>query len=66
MRPIEVGVCKSNGTWYDAVFVEIPDDTPDENVEAVAREVTLAHPLLAGEDVAHVFVYNYMEDSRPE
>lgn len=64
MRPIEMGVCKSDGTWYE-VFIEIPDDTPDEAVEAVAQKTALVG-LADDMDVARIFVYNTMEDSRPE
>lgn len=66
MRPLEMGICKGDGTWYDSVFIEIPDNTPDDKVADVAAEITLDHPCLFEEDVAHVFVYNSMEDSRPE
>lgn len=65
-RPLEMGICKGDGTWYADVFIDIPDDTPDEKIEAVAQEITLKHPCCFGEDIAHVFVYNTMEDSRPE
>jgi len=66
MRPLEMGVCKSDGTWYDGVMIEIPDNTPDDKVAEVAAERTLAHPYLYDEEVAHVFLYNRMEDLRPE
>lgn len=66
MRPLEVAICKGDGTWYDGVYIEIPDDTPADQVEQVASEITLAHPCCFEEDIAHVWVYNSMEDERPE
>jgi len=66
MRPLEVAVCKGDYTWYDGVYIEIPDDTPEDQVEKVASEITLAHPCCQGEEIAHVWVYNSMEDARTE
>ena len=65
-RPLEVAICKGDRTWYAGVFIEIPDDTPEDKIQEVASEITLAHPCFQGEDIAHVWVYNSMDDKRPE
>lgn len=66
MRPLEVAVCLGNYTWY-GVMIEIPDNTPEDQIKRVASEIALAHPCCRDADiVAHVWVYNSMEDSRPE
>jgi len=66
MRPLEMAVCKGDGTWYDGVMIEIPADTPEDKVEEVAVAIVAAHPCLHEEHVAKIWVYNSMEDDCPE
>jgi len=65
-RSLEVAIALADYTWYDGVYIEIPADTPKNQIETVAREVTLAHPALMGENVSHVWVYNLLEATEGE
>lgn len=40
MRQVEVYRCWDDGTW-DTGMVDIPDDTPEEDIERVAKDRTI-------------------------
>jgi hypothetical protein len=69
-RPLEMAVARTDGSWYAGVIIDIPDDTPEEKIEEVAREITLKEEYLRVDGgiatVAHIWVYNSLEDSRPD
>lgn len=39
VRPVEMYVCFDDHTWQEGHDVEIPEDTPAEDIERVALEV---------------------------
>lgn len=66
MRPLEMAVNRSDGTWYAGVFVEVPNDTPDDKLLEVATKLVSSHPTLYDVAVVNIWIYNSMEDERPE
>jgi hypothetical protein len=72
-RPIEIGVAWDSRHWTTDV-IQIPADTPKDEVAVVCERVwdaqiadfrkTHEHPEEMG--YSHVWVYNSMEDERPE
>jgi hypothetical protein len=61
-----MGVCLQGGQW-NTEFVEIPADTPDDQVEAVARLAVLKIAE-SWQDTCLVgsWLYNSMDDECPE
>jgi hypothetical protein len=64
-REIEVYRCWDDRTW-DTEFVEIPADTPEENIEAVAASAALEALRHSADLPVVVGVYHIPEISEEE
>jgi len=64
MRTIEMMVAYGDNRW-DTMMVDIPADTPDNQVDSVSQATALGILNKQGADVAMVSVYNYGEQGGP-
>jgi len=59
-RPIEIALLFFDNTW-DTAIVNIPADTPDDEIEEACYRPALAH-VPANQLLVQVAIYNKMED----
>lgn len=63
-RPVELIICESygsdNGNWWTS-DVDIPIDTPEENIERVAKNILqIESEGQLGEMIVHIGLYNVL------
>jgi len=66
---IEMYICWSDGTWTDCHYVTIPPDTPEGEIEEVAREVLSESPFRGSPvhfGVAHIETDHDEDDNEEE
>jgi len=60
VRPVEMYCCYDDHTWQNEHFVEIPEDTPEEEIEKLALK--LAKEQLDHPDIMFIGVYSIPMD----
>ena len=70
-RTVELAIARDDGKWDAEMFVQIPANTPDKEVEQTAvaelqglwaQAFSLAPRPKDAPDVVHIWLYNSMED----
>lgn len=60
MRPVEMYCCYDDHTWQDSHFVEVPENTPEDQIENLAMK--LAHEKFTDDSIVFIGVYSIPAD----